>query len=439
MRKISLSFLCVAGLLAGCGASDSLTGQDAADMGEKEIKDSRVVGRAVDIQGLVSVRGVNESRWRPLGNRELIAPGDWIRCDNRGPNAVRIALPGGGDVILGPGTVAECAKSTRLSLISGECEVSPGQDKPITITGGEAPKSFSAPAIIRVNDKTLTVLKNEPSWLQGFKGTVVNESMGSLLVKVDGRDVPLTVGYHKVTIDIRDQIARTVIEESFVNHTKSRLEGIFHFPLPADASISEFGMWIGDELVRADVVEKQRAREIYETILREKRDPGLLEWAGGNMFKARVFPIFPHSEKRVTITYTQVLPMRDGVYRYTYPLQSDMLRQNPLRELQLTTTVSSTAPLKAIECASHNTRERMTKHAASLEFSAQNYTPNRDFELAITPKPEKTPITIVPHERGEDGYFLMLLNAQNPEPGTRNPEPGTFEPSFSGGHVGIHG
>ena len=88
---------------------------------------------------------------------------------------------------------------------------------------------------------------------------------------VDGRNVPLTVGYHKVSVDIRDQIARTVIEESFVNHTDAVLEGVFHFPLPQDASISGFGMWIGEQLVEADIVEKQRAREIYETILREKR------------------------------------------------------------------------------------------------------------------------------------------------------------------------
>ena len=127
--------------------------------------------------------------------------------------------------------------------------------------------------------------------------------------------MPLTVGYHKVTVEIRDQIARTTIEESFVNHTNSRLEGQFYFPLPQDASISGFGMWIGNELVEADVVEKQRAREIFETILREKRDPGLLEWTGGNIFKARVFPIFPHSEKRIKITYTQVLPLRGSKYR----------------------------------------------------------------------------------------------------------------------------
>ena len=134
------------------------------------------------------------------------------------------------------------------------------------------------------------------------------------MARIDGRDVPLSVGFHRVTVEIRDQIARTVIDESFVNHTPTQLEGVFYFPLPADASISGFGMWIGHEYVEADIVEKQRAREIYETILREKRDPGLLEWTGGNVFKARVFPIPGQAEKRIRISYTQVLPRTgDGI------------------------------------------------------------------------------------------------------------------------------
>ncbi|TVS12592.1 MAG: hypothetical protein EA424_22430 [Planctomycetaceae bacterium] len=44
-------------------------------------------------------------------------------------------------------------------------------------------------------------------------------------------------------------MARTVIEQSFVNRTRGRLEGVFYFPLPQDASISGFGMWIDNELV----------------------------------------------------------------------------------------------------------------------------------------------------------------------------------------------
>ena len=89
-------------------------------------------------------------------------------------------------------------------------------------------------------------------------------------------------------------------------------------------------MWINGELVEADVVEKQRAREIYETILRERRDPGLLEWAGGNIFKARVFPIEGNSEKRIKIVYTQVLPLRANQYRYSYALRSEMLQKTPV-------------------------------------------------------------------------------------------------------------
>src|SRR5262249_14428852 len=157
-------------------------------------------------------------------------------------------------------------------------------------------------------------------------------------------------------------------------------EGQFLFPLPQDASISGFGMWIGTELVEADIVEKERAREIYETILRERRDPGLLEWTTGNLFKARVFPIDAHSEKRVKIVYTQVLPLRGGQYRYSYGLRSELLQTKPLRELSLSVLVNSTIPIKKVDCPTHPTRTTVTANSAQVEFTAQDYSPTRDFE-----------------------------------------------------------
>src|SRR5262249_23905549 len=203
--------------------------------------------------------------------------------------------------------------------------------------------------------------------------------------RVDGRTEPLTVGYLKVTVDIRDQIARTTIEESFVNHTDAQLEGVFTFPLPQDASIAEFGMWIGTELVMADVVEKHRAREIYEQIKREKRDPGLLEWSGGNLCAARVWPIFAHAEKRIKITYTQVLPLRGNKYTYSYALQSEMLSLHPLRELSLTVNVASAVPLKKVWSPTHSTRDQATAHAAPVQVTAQDDTPRQDFHVAAEP------------------------------------------------------
>lgn len=236
------------------------------------------------------------------------------------------------------------------------------------------------------------------------------ESLGSLVAKIDGRDTPLALGYHKVSVEIRDQIARTTIEESFINRTDQRTEGVFYFPLPGDASIAGFGMWIGNELVEADIVEKQRAREIFETILREKRDPGLLEWTEGNIFKARVFPIEAQGEKRIKIVYTQFLPKKNGKYVYHYPLQSEMLRQNPLRQFGLDVIVDDAALGKLI-CSTHDAKIQQRPGEATVRFAAKNYTPDSDFRLEIETAEKAPAIQFLPHRRADDGYFLLKINA----------------------------
>jgi len=367
------------------------------------------LGKITDCQGVTALRPPVQERWTPLAEGIFVDAGDLIRSEKRGANAGQVRFSGGGGIIIGPGALVELTKPGVLKIIRGEVEVeSAAKGSLKVVLPGKNKEKVRGTVIFRVTEDSHSQLKVEPPWLKYFKGTIAREPMGSLLANVEGRNLPLTLGYHKVTVDIRDQIARTTVEESFVNNTKGTLEGIFHFPLPQDASISGFGMWIGDELVEADVVEKQRARQIYETILRERRDPGLLEWSGGNIFKARVFPIFAHSEKRIKITYTQVLPMQNGVYKYSYALQSEMLKQFPLRELELNVRIHSEQPLKKVVCPTHETRLTQTRNSAQVEFSAQEYTPSRDFEVFI--ESGKVPaVVVIPHRRGDDGYFLLQV------------------------------
>ncbi|MEK6250120.1 MAG: VIT domain-containing protein, partial [Planctomycetales bacterium] len=342
----------------------------------------------------------------------LLKPGDLIRTDTRGANAVTLQLAGQGEVIAGPGTIVELVSASQLRVSQGQLKVTPDKGKVFGLLGpGDEKLEITETTMVRIDQRTgkLARFKQEPPWLAGYQGTVAHDSIGSLVATIDGRNVPLTVGDHKVTVDIRDQIARTTIEESFVNHTRSRLEGVFYFPLPQDASISGFGMWIGGELIEADVVEKQRAREIYETILRERRDPALLEWAGGNLFKARVFPIEGLSEKRIKITYTQVLPLASGRFRYSYALQSEMLQQHPLRNLKIDVKVSSQLPIKKIYSPTHTTRDEATQNSGHVEFAAQEYTPQRDFEVVVELGKRQSDVVVIPHRRGDDGYFMLQL------------------------------
>lgn len=368
------------------------------------------LGKIVDHQGIITVKPVMHARWTPVVEDILLMPGDWLRTDKRGANAVALQMVNGTQLTLGPGTMIELLGPRQVRVLGGELQVKAAEKTDFELLG-EKQESIKVVGkkLLRLTEDGFQELSHAPVWLAGFEGTQSNESLGSLIANVDGRNVPLTLGYHKVTVEIRDQIARTTIEQSFVNHTNSRLEGVFYFPLPQDASISGFGMWIGNELVEADVVERQRAREIYETIRRERRDPALLEWAGGNIFKASVFPIFGNSEKRIKITYTQVLPVRGGRYRYSYGLRSELLKQTPLRELSLDLKVSSTLPIESIDCPTHPARTDKTQHAGHVEFSAQEYSPTRDFEVVIDVGGEQSDVVVIPHRRGDDGYFMLQL------------------------------
>lgn len=387
----------------------------------KTLSEDGRIGKVTAAQGVVVLRPMLAKRWTPVSRETVLKPGDWLRVEHRGPNAIKAALTSRVELTIGPGSLLECLSPTQARLHSGQVQVDFPKANPVEenvnfvlLAPRDGSRTFhhGDKQLVRVDrNEKLVDIPNSPVWLAGFEGTSNNESLGSLIVNLpDGRNEPLTVGYHKVSVEIRDQIARTTIEESFVNHTGGRLEGVFHFPLPQDASISGFGMWIGNDLIEADVVEKQRAREIYETILREKRDPGLLEWTTGNLFKARVFPIEPHSEKRVKIVYTQVLPLRAQRYRYTYGLRSDLLQTKPLRELSLSVTVQSALPLKSISCPSHAVRTSQTEHAARVEFTAEEYTPTRDFEVVCELDRTQADVVAIPHRRGDDGYLLVQLS-----------------------------
>ena len=182
----------------------------------------------------------------------------------------------------------------------------------------------------------------------------------------DGKTASLEPEALRLTVYIDGPRARTVVDYVFVNPFDRDLEGTFHYTLPADATPAGFGMFrenpdigkLGElhgadallpplepsrstgfelaasapatgggrdwkELQEARVVGRIRAREVYESIVRENIDPALLEWSGGNTFRGRVFPIGAASYKRVVLVYEQTLPREGNRLVYAYPLPSE--------------------------------------------------------------------------------------------------------------------
>ncbi len=221
----------------------------------------------------------------------------------------------------------------------------------------------------------------------------------------------LTIKYHRVRVDIEDQVATTHIDQVFINESDWTVEGTYLFPLPEEAAISEFVMWVDGERVEGEVLTREKARQIYDDIVRRRRDPALLEYVGHDLFQASIFPIPAGDERRIEIEYTQVLPADGGLIRYVYPLSTEQFSARPLEDVSVSVSITSNEPIKAIYSPSHPVViDRDGEYRARVGWEDRNVAPDKDFSLYYTVSEEDLGVNLLSYkERDEDGFFMLLI------------------------------
>jgi Ca-activated chloride channel family protein len=122
----------------------------------------------------------------------------------------------------------------------------------------------------------------------------------------------------EVLVDVRGRVAQVEVSEWFVNRGARLAEGEYLYPLPGEAVFQSFSLFQGDAELRGEIMDADRAREIYEAIVRRRADPALIELAGRGLLRARVFPIEPGDTRKVTLRYTQVLERAGDALQLDY-------------------------------------------------------------------------------------------------------------------------
>ena len=220
---------------------------------------------------------------------------------------------------------------------------------------------------------------------------------------------PLSVKYHHVTVEIVNQVAKTSVDQVFINNFDRDIEGTYIFPIPENAAVSEFAMYIGNERVRGEILDSQKARAVYESIVRRMRDPGLLEYLGRNMFQARVYPIPAHGEKRVQISYAEVLKSDNSLVKYQYPLNTERFSRDPLKDVSLTARIESQVPILNVYSPSHRISVRKEGEGkASAGYEEANVKPDRDFVLYYSLSKDDVGLTFMNWQGPEESYFMLL-------------------------------
>jgi Ca-activated chloride channel family protein len=222
---------------------------------------------------------------------------------------------------------------------------------------------------------------------------------------------PLAVEYHRVTVTIENQVAVTRVDQLFRNDHDDTVEGTYLFPLPVEALVTDFAMWVDGQRLEAKILSAEEARQIYDDIVRQMRDPALLEYAGRGAVQASIFPIEAGASRRVELEYTQVLPADNGLIHYRYPLNTEKFSSAPLEQVSVSVSVVSSEDVRAIYSPSHPVAiARDGERRFTAGYEASGVTPDTDFDLYYSVSPEAIGLnTLSYHDPATgEGYFVLL-------------------------------
>ncbi len=197
-----------------------------------------------------------------------------------------------------------------------------------------------------------------------------------LLTPKDGSTPALEIKEHHVRVIIEDGYAITSIEQVFYNPNNTDLEANYSFPLPNKAAVGEFVYWIDGQAVTGEVLEKSKAKKIYQQEKQAGREVAITTQDDYKTFDSLVYPVRAMQDVRIKLTYIQPAHLDTGIGRYVYPLEDGGVDEEKLSFWTHQQQVSEKFSFKLLFRSTYPIDQfRLPKHpqAAITQISAQEW------------------------------------------------------------------
>ena len=203
---------------------------------------------------------------------------------------------------------------------------------------------------------------------------------------------------------IREGVAYTTVDQTFFNSAGSQVEGWYWFTVPEGASVVRFAWEVNGRMVDGKVVERNQAAASYEEAVARAMDPALLEWIDARTCRARIFPIPAAGNKRILLAYTELLPVKEGVYRYIYP----MLGNDPVQVQEFSLEVDLGVDGGGYEISTLQDA-RVSADGQTVSMRRSGYMPRSDFLLELKQKAQQKNVRVMRYDADSSAADYVML------------------------------
>jgi Ca-activated chloride channel family protein len=226
----------------------------------------------------------------------------------------------------------------------------------------------------------------------------------------------------EVHVRLEGRVAHVEVSEWFRNEGRRVAEGHYLYPLPGEAVFQGFSLFQGDAELRGEIMDAEEARAIYEDIVRRRADPALIELAGEGLLRAKVFPIEPGEERRVTLRFTQVLARAGDALQFVYagavkggldrPVAThggEVVRRAPDEPVRTTFEVVADDGAAYLDPFSPTHALEVHRDGGRLSVRVRDELYGR-LSIFLPLAGEAVGLSVATHRLpGEDGYFMLTL------------------------------
>lgn len=238
----------------------------------------------------------------------------------------------------------------------------------------------------------------------------------------------------KVDVQITGVIAEVTVTQAYKNSGKKPINAEYVFPASTRAAVHGMRMQVRDQIIEAQIKEKQKAAETFEKAKKEGKSASLLEQQRPNVFTMKVANVMPGDRLEVSLRYSELLVPNSGVYELDYPTvvgprysntpvsqakKSDQFVASgytkagiaPSYDFELSGSIATPIPLQSLESPSHSLLSSVD-NPGLRHFSvapSERAGGNRDFILRYRLAGDAIQSGLSLFDAGGEKFFLLQV------------------------------